>query len=234
MLNDNKTAHMASMYDEKVKATIPNYDYFHSETINLVEAINPDPPKWLDTGCGTGTFSILATNVFRNTEFVLADPSLEMLEIAKKKSTKEDFNIKVLDPISTQEIGIMDNFFDVITAIQVHHYLDRETRKAATENCFRMLKNEGVYITFENTRPSSDKGIKIAIERWKRFQISTGKSVEETEKHAERFDREYFPITVEEHLKLLKEIGFSIAEVFWISYMQAGFYAIKENKGLQS
>jgi len=43
----------------------------------------------------------------------------------------------------------------------------------------------------------------------------------------QRFDVEYFPINIEEHLKLLRKTGFRIVELFWYSYMQAGFYGIK-------
>ncbi len=229
MLNDNKTAHTAVEYDEKIRATVPNYEYFHSETIDLVKAINPMPERWLDTGCGTGTFGILASEVFSSTKFVLADPSAGMLEIVRAKVSETDsIRIKLVQPVSTQDICGLIDYFDVITAIQAHHYLEGETRRTATENCFRMLKDKGVYITFENIRPFSDTGIKLGLERWKRFQVSKGKGVEEAEKHVDRFGKEYFPITVEEHLKLLKETGFSAVEVFWISYMQAGFYAIKE------
>lgn len=42
-----------------------------------------------------------------------------------------------------------------------------------------------------------------------------------------RFKHKYFPITIGEHLNLLKRVGFRVAELFWLSYMQAGFYAIK-------
>jgi len=38
---------------------------------------------------------------------------------------------------------------------------------------------------------------------------------------------EVFPITIEEHLKLLKECGFTSVNVLWQSYLQAGFWAIK-------
>jgi tRNA (cmo5U34)-methyltransferase len=47
------------------------------------------------------------------------------------------------------------------------------------------------------------------------------------EKHTKRFNSEYFPITVKEHLELLKETGFQTVELFWRSHVQAGFYAIK-------
>ncbi|MCX7749310.1 MAG: methyltransferase domain-containing protein [Clostridia bacterium] len=228
-MNDNKTAHMALEYDEKIRATIPNYDLFHSETIDLVKRINPTPQKWLDTGCGTGTFAVDAMKAFKSTKFVLADPSAEMMDIAMKKIDKTDsMKMESLGILSTEEIELPDESFDVITAIQAHHYLQQEGRKAATKNCFRLLKPGGIYITFENIRPLSEAGLKIGLERWKQFQILQGKSDEEAHKHIYRLDKEYFPITIEEHLELLRTAGFSTVEVFWASYMQAGFYGMKE------
>ncbi len=47
------------------------------------------------------------------------------------------------------------------------------------------------------------------------------------EDHLKRFDTEYFPIKTSEHMLLLKEAGFRVVEMFWMSYMQAGFYCIK-------
>lgn len=227
-MNDNKTAHMAKEYDGKVRITIPNYEFFHSETIDLVKTVIPEPEKWLDTGCGTGTFVLSAIKVFNNTKFVLADPSVEMLTITKEKLSQAGrLKSEVMQPVSSGEIDFQDEYFDVITAIQSHHYLDIKGRRAATANCFRMLKTGGIYITFENIKPLSEAGIKIGLERWKQLQISRGKTEIEAENHTRRFEVEYYPITVTEHIELLKEAGFSTVELLWFSYMQAGFYAVK-------
>jgi tRNA (cmo5U34)-methyltransferase len=186
------------------------------------------PDKWLDTGCGTGNFIVKANEFFKDTKFVLADPSNEMLNISKEKLGKIDgLKIEAFETLGTQDLLSYSKEFDVITAIQAHHYLDTEGRKAATENCFRMLKDGGVYITFENIRPLSVTGTEVGLERWRQFQRLNGKSEEEAKKHVDRFGKEFFPITIEDHLQLLRKSGFSTVEVFWFSYMQAGFYAIK-------
>jgi len=49
---DNIIPHRSSEYDSKVKKTIPFYENFHLETINLVQTIDPNVKKWLDTGSG--------------------------------------------------------------------------------------------------------------------------------------------------------------------------------------
>jgi len=117
--------------------------------------------------------------------------------------------------------------FDVVTAILAHHYLPAESRKQATRNCFNALKEGGLYITFETISPGSEKGLSIGLQRWRSAQLRAGKSLESAEKHLNRYGVELFPVTLEVHLNLLKEAGFSVAEVLWVSGMQAGVYGIK-------
>ena len=83
-------------------------------------------------------------------------------------------------------------------------------------------------ILTENVRPVSEEGLEIGLDRWAQFQKEQGKGDEAVKKHIARLGKEYFPITVEEHLELLRKTGFKIVEIFWYSVMQAGFYAIKK------
>jgi tRNA (cmo5U34)-methyltransferase len=114
-----------------------------------------------------------------------------------------------------------------ITAILCHHYFNKQQRRTATDVCYRLLEAAGVFISVENIMPDSLQGTELGLERWKRFQIEHGRESVMAEKHTKRFNSEYFPITVKEHLELLKETGFQTVELFWRSHVQAGFYAIK-------
>jgi len=40
-VNDNKTPHKSSEYDIHVRKTIPFYECFHQQTIDLVKTIKP-------------------------------------------------------------------------------------------------------------------------------------------------------------------------------------------------
>ena len=226
--SDNFSPYSASIYDEQVRKTIPYYDTFHEETINIVKAVNIYPKTWLDTGCGTGTLVQKAITEFPNTRFVLVDPSPQMLDAAKRKlKSHSGSNVKFLKAAATQNLHEQKEEFDVITAIQSHHYLTPAGRIKATAVCFELLAPRGVYVTFENVRPFTPAGIAIGKEYWKRFQLATGRDVWTVEEHLKRFDVEYHPITIEEHLSLLRKTGFSTVEMLWYSYMQAGFYCIK-------
>jgi tRNA (cmo5U34)-methyltransferase len=226
---DNATPHLSSVYDNQVHNTIPNYECFHQEVINIVNAAGINPKVWLDTGAGTGTLVKRCVDMFPKTLFLLADPSREMLGEAKLKLAGYGTErVRFLAPVETQSICTKTDLQpDVITAIQSHHYLSSAERKIATKVCFDTLNEGGMFITFENIRPFTEKGIEIGKKNWSCYQLSKGKSDEQVQKHMERFGTEYFPITVEEHVSLYRECGFKTVELLWYSYMQAGFYCIK-------
>ena len=222
---DNSTALLSSEYDNKIANTIPFYNCIHESIVDLVYSLGKPINKWLDTGCGTGTLCLYAKKLFSNTEFILADPSEQMLKLSNdklKSSDKISFQLA-----NTQSLNYHDESFDVITAILCHHYLDISARIQATRNCFRMLKKDGIFIVFENIRPLTKCGLEISLKRWENYQISMGKTTIEAAEHIKRFDKEYFPISIIDHINLLNETGFNAAEVLWTSYVQAGFYAIK-------
>ncbi|MCQ1534415.1 class I SAM-dependent methyltransferase [Methanosarcina sp. KYL-1] len=225
----NATSHLPEDYDALISDVLPYYSSFHQETLNFVKSLPSIPKVWMDAGCGTGSLVNKAIGDFPDTKFLLLDPSEGMLNQAREKLTScPAERLEFLRASPTQEFSQkLEEQPDVITAIQCHHYLSREGRAEATRVCYKLLKEGGAYITFENIRPLTEEGITIGKRYWGNFQLTRGRSEEEVGKHLERFDTEYFPLTVEEHLELLRETGFKIVELFWYSYMQAGFYCIK-------
>ena len=167
---------------------------------------------------------------FPDTTFILADPTELMLKraAARLKAFPEN-RIRFLPPTPTEGLLSFKDVLkpQVITAILCHHYYHKEERRAATDVCYQLLETSGVFISVENIMPESVRGTQLGIERWKRFQVEHGRLKVMAEKHTKRFNSEYFPITVQEHLTLLKETGFKTVELFWKSHMQAGLYAIK-------
>jgi tRNA (cmo5U34)-methyltransferase len=227
MRTGNSTPHLPEDYDVQVGRTIPYYDSLHGEAIDLVLSLRCRPKVWLDTGCGTGAMVQKARKALPDTQFILVDPSPTMLEQARTRLGEEP-KVRVLGPCRTQDLpGKVDKAPDVITAVQCHHYLSREERATAVRVCYDLLAKGGVFITFENIRPLTEVGTEIGKRKWGRFQASNGKTESEVEAHLARFDKEYFPITVEQHLDLLRRSGFETVELLWYSNMQAGFYCVK-------
>ena len=198
--------------------------------IDLVKTAKPDVAWWLDTGCGTGYLVELALQEFPRTHFILVDPSEAMLEQAGRQLTGiGDVRLSFLEPAGSEELmgKIGDVMPQVITATLCHHYLRPTERRKAVQACYDVLENQGLFITIENVAPRTEEGTRIGLERWKRYQMHMGRPEAVVDDHLTRFGTKYFPITVDEHIRLMTEIGFQAVELFWLSQMQAGIYGIK-------
>ena len=171
---DNTTPHTSSDYDRHVRQTIPFYETMHREAVDLVHRAMPGASCWLDTGCGTGYLVELALPLFPQTQFLLADPSTPMLEQAARRFQDLDASrLRFLDPVTSQDLlSHLDGAVpQVVTAMQVHHYLQPSERRRAVEACYRVLADDGLFVTFENIAPRTDAGIRLGLDRWGRFQI---------------------------------------------------------------
>lgn len=222
-MRNNSSAFDSSEYDKKIKQTIPCYDNFYEQVIELVKTYYHNTLAWLDVGCGTGKMASMAFENVKIQRFTFCDCSADMLKIAQERF-----------PYSNTEFSLCDvrkmtysKEFDVVTAIQVNHYLHREERKIAIQKCYEALKENGLFITFENFAPFSDFGKQICLDKWKSYQMKQGKSPEEAHKHIERYGKEYFPISLMEHMELMGNSGFRAVEVLWLSNMQVGIWGVK-------
>ncbi len=221
---DNTTPFKVSAYDENVRRVIPFYDELSQQVISVINAYFGEKKiDLLDTGCGTGTFALKALDRLDIQRLTLCDPSENMLSDAKAKLSGKPCEFF---GIGSEEMGF-DSEFDVVTAIQSHHYFDRQTREKAVANCFKALRKGGIFIYFENTAPLTETGKDNLLKRLGRYQLDSGRTQEETDAHLARYNVEYFPINIKEHLQMLENTGFAACELFWHSYMQSGFYAVK-------
>jgi tRNA (cmo5U34)-methyltransferase len=221
-------------YDAGIRRTLPYYDLFHAEIMDLVHTVHPHPRLWVDTGCGTGSMVRSALGFFLKTRFVLADPDPEMLLAAEMGiSRNEKKRVELLLPTGSEGLSVYQGRFkaDVVTAIQCHHYLSAWSRLKAVKACWDLLAPGGLLVVFENIAPDTQEGIRISLKRWALFQVTHGKSRSAAVKHVGRYGKAFYPITLDAHLRLLRQVGFKTVELFWRSHLQAGFYAIKSIEG---
>ena len=222
-MKDNLSAFHSTEYDRKIIQTMPYYDEFYKQVIELVKTIYSNPVSWLDIGCGTGRMAGAAFESIKIERFVFTDSSEGMIKAAKKQFERRNTEFSVLD---VRDLSY-ENEFDVVSAVLVNHFLKPEERQAALQRMYTALKENGILVSFENIAPFTEIGKEVSLEKWKRYQIEKGKSMEEADRHIARFGKEYFPLTIERHLSDLRKCGFRAVEVLWYSNMQAGFWAMK-------
>lgn len=238
-LKDNHSAFDSREYDRKIRQTVPYYEEFYRQVIALLNIHRKAAAQqaagsgscqqggcglyWLDAGCGTGKMAEAAFSNMDIERFVFADSSEDMIKTARERfaSAKAEFRVCDILELSYREE------FDVVTAIQVNHYFQREQKLDVLKNYYSACKSNGIYIGFENFAPYTQYGTRLGLEKWKAYQLNQGKSAREVQEHSSRFGVQYFPVTLSEHLELLKQAGFDAAEIFWVSNLQAGVYGVK-------
>lgn len=218
-----KQAFLPEKYDRGIVATLPYYEEYFKQIVDIVHTVFHIPIEWLDIGCGTGKMADIAVKNLQVKNMVCCDNSPQMLKIAKEHicSSKVDFL-----ETSIQNLEYNSDF-DVITAILITHYLEYEDRVTSIRNCYNALKKNGLFFTVENFAPANDVFKTLYMERWKNYQYKNGKSEEECQSHMLRYNTEYFPITITEQIRVLQKCGFKNVEIFWCSYMQVGILGIK-------
>lgn len=221
-MSDNTTAHSASDYEKEVARTIPFHDEILRTAIDVALAANAKPARWLDTGAGPGKLVELARASSPSTEFLVADPSSAMLELAKSRLA--DFPAERFVRKSSEELPDFGPF-DVVTAIQCHHYGDAAARERSVSRCRDLLAPGGVFVTFENVRAETDAGHAMQRARWAAWQKRNGRADDAVKKHLAREGTSFFPIRTSEHDALLRRVFVERAsiELVWRAYGQAGF-----------
>ena len=118
-------------------------------TERLFHYLNPQPDGlYLDIGCGTGNYTHAIQS--KGFDFIGIDPSEKMLNIARLKNVKIDWQIGKAEKTDLENLSIDG----IMASLTIHHWLD--LNKAFME-MYRVLKNDRHIVIFTST-PKQMKG----------------------------------------------------------------------------
>ena len=127
----------------------------------FVQQINPGiNEKILDFGTGTSEMAILLKKKMPTINITGIDVDLNVLNIAKRKITKQKLDIQVLE-YDGKVFPFQNNYFNKVVSCLVFHHLSPNQKMDALREIFRVLKNDGkIYIADWGLERNSTK-IKI-------------------------------------------------------------------------
>ncbi len=211
----NKQDNIIDMFDDIAK----NYDLanrvlsFNIDTkwrkeacLKTLKLINKDNLKIIDVACGTGDMILNWVKFSRNSKILGIDPSINMLNIAKKKLPDE---IKLIQG-EAKSIAIDDNMVDILSiAYGIRNVVELDS---ALNEFHRVLKHNGILVILEFTKKNNENIVdKIASFYTKHVLPVIGGLISKNYKAYK-----YLPDSINDFLTLeeleykLKKIGFLV------------------------
>lgn len=125
--------------------------------------------NYLDVGCGTGTLANLVKAKYVNTLVRAVDPDNTVLEVAKKKSRRNNLYIEFIQS-GAESLPLDDNSQSVVTSSLAFHHMPTKVKKAALAEIKRVLKRDGIFILVDIGKPRNKLwamlcGIETIVER---------------------------------------------------------------------
>ncbi|MFX0025872.1 MAG: class I SAM-dependent methyltransferase [Candidatus Hermodarchaeota archaeon] len=107
----------------------------------------------VDVGCGSGNLIVEIAQKFKTIDLIGVDISDEILELAKQRAIKDEFNERIKFEIgNVEKLPFTDNSIDfIVSSLSLHHWTNP---KMAFKELFRTLKENGSLLVFDFRRNS--------------------------------------------------------------------------------
>ncbi len=195
---------MASMYDSRLSAILPESETFFAEVLSFI----PDKAgRLLELGSGTGYATDRIQSRFHSLQIIGIDHSSEMIKCAQQKPQLEGVQFLEQDIRDAWPEGT----FDVILTTLCFHHIPENDRISILSRVYESLSPGGLFICGDIIRPESDVAEEIYRSRWIRSMEAAGLQADDinsivTSREANYSDMEYVGSLVEK----MKQAGFSL------------------------
>lgn len=117
----------------------------------LMDAIQTQPRRILDLGCGTGSTTLMLKQRFPSAEVIGLDLSPYMLVVADHKAKKEGLNIQWRHG-NAEKTGFPDASIDLITISLLFHETPPAISRRILRECYRLLTVGGEVIVLDGNQ----------------------------------------------------------------------------------
>ena len=117
----------------------------------LITAIECQPRRILDLGCGTGSTTLMLKQAFSQATVMGIDLSPYMLVVAEKKAQQAGLNIQWQHGLA-EDTGLEEASFDLVTASFLLHETPPKISQLILQECFRLITPGGQLIILDGNQ----------------------------------------------------------------------------------
>lgn len=215
---------IASQYDSQRQFIIPQIEEFYGAAVWAAEWPG-ESPAILDIGAGTGLLSALLLKKYPGATLTLLDFSKNMLEVAKKRFSREPRVHFVVADYSREEIP---GRYDIVcSALSIHH-LEHEDKRLLFHRIYGILNNGGIFVNADQAEAQSAWLSRMNTRYWDSFVVKSPIFQKELEAAMVRRDTLDRNATLLDQISWMKEAGFSGVDVVYKNRVFCVFVGKKE------
>jgi ubiquinone/menaquinone biosynthesis C-methylase UbiE len=117
----------------------------------LIDAIQTQPRRMLDLGCGTGSTTLMVKQAFPQAEVIGLDLSPYMLVVAEEKARKAGLDIHWRHG-NAEQTGFPDASFDLVTVSLLFHETPPPIARKILRECYRILTVGGEVVVLDGSQ----------------------------------------------------------------------------------
>ncbi|MBN1312076.1 MAG: class I SAM-dependent methyltransferase [Anaerolineae bacterium] len=211
-------AETAEAYSQKDPVYLPEYAFALGLVVEALRAALPPSPRIFDLGAGTGNLSRRVLAGIPGSHVTLVDFSDNML--GGSKTVLADFTDRydiVCEDFFQADFpaGSVDG---VVSSFAIHHARGEEEYLSLYQKIRSWLAPQGVFACCDVIEGGNAGWTHVNEEGWKDHLRSVSFEEEQIDHIFANYHSEDTPISLPQHLTLLKQAGFASVDVLWKKY----------------
>jgi len=203
-------------YDQWIRRVIPRYDEMLDVVVSCVRYPEGRRLRAIDIGCGTGTLSAKLLASHPEVELACLDMTEDMLDVARERLNGHERVRYILHNLYEFEY---DGPYDlIISSLALHHMVTDEDKMDQYRRIFQALAPGGSFFNADVVLASDERTQELYMEKWAEFMYQGLPRDEVDGSVLPRYHREDSPARLTDHLKWMKDAGFSRVDVIWKYY----------------
>lgn len=212
---------VVKVFDEHVKKSVPLYQLFHKDILNMSVYFVQNNTNVIDIGTSTGVLlkGLYDINKSRNAKYIGID--IEESMINECNNRYEDMEFKVCDALDYDYSNS-----SVVTAMLSFQFIPKKERVKILRKIYNGLNEDGAFFMVEKIKNNIPDIHDIYNDIYYDFKRENIKDEEILDKNIS-LRGIMKPLTLEENISNLKEVGFNKIDIFMKYNNFVGIIAIK-------
>ena len=213
-------------FDEHIDASIPHYSTLNNNIVALSNYFIEGRTNVYDIGCSTGKLLKRLQNE-RNDDCI-GENNTKYIGLEINKDFSKDFKQEKNFSLIEEDLLDYDNFDNasLITSVFTLQFISQKDRKKILQKIYNGLNDGGAFIFSEKIISESAKIENIQTFLYYSFKREnfTAEEILDKEVNLRSIMK---PVTLEQNVNMLREVGFKDIDVFWRNFNFVGIIAVK-------